>query len=261
MFNNKAAEAYQQNSSWQRENGKQFVQSEVKPCSGEMILDLGCGTGELSAYLAELVGQKGRVLGVDPDKERLKVAQESHKGRKNLSFVEGSTSNFPGIASETYDIIFSNYVLHWVQDKEQAFKNMFNSLKPGGKIALQYSDRLPTVSELIFRELNSENADRLLNLFHLETRPVVENMCVAAGFKILKSCDMKGWELEFENGDSLLSFYWVSTHGAFDPQLVTEDMLARFFVRYSSKEAGHIKLSFPENDFYSALIAVKPAKA
>ena len=45
--------------------------------AGDVILDLGCGTGELSAYLAEPVGPEGKVIGVDPDKERGKGSNAS----------------------------------------------------------------------------------------------------------------------------------------------------------------------------------------
>ena len=117
-----------------------FIETDVCPQAGDAILDLGCGTGELSAYLAELVGPEGKVVGVDPDKERILLAQQSYSAVKNLSFVEGNASNFPGIGSESYDIIFSNYVIHWISDKQQLFKNMFKGLNPEGKIAIQYSD-------------------------------------------------------------------------------------------------------------------------
>ena len=208
MFNRKAAQGYRLNSTWQREGGKRFIQNEVKPCLGDAILDLGCGTGELSAYVAELVGQKGNVLGVDPDIERVKLAQESCTEIKNLEFVEGSTSNFPGRGSETYDIIYSYAVFHWVPNKEEAFKNMFSSLKPGGKIAVKYCDRLFTTYDRVYRELNPENLDRLLNMFKVEARPVVEQMCIDAGFTILKSYEIKSTDREFENVDSLRSFFW-----------------------------------------------------
>ena len=55
----------------QRVDGKDFIQTDVLPKAGDVILDLGCGTGELSACLAELVGPEGKIIGVDPDKERI----------------------------------------------------------------------------------------------------------------------------------------------------------------------------------------------
>ena len=261
MSSDKAAEGFQQNSTPIRERGKQFVQNEVKPCKGDVILDLGCGTGAVSAYLAELVGQEGKVLGVDPDKERLKVAQESYKGIKNLSFVEGSTSNFPGMDSGTYDIIYSYGVLHWVQNKEEAFKNMFRGLKPAGKITALYIEHLPTFFARGFRELNAENLDRLLNMFKFESMAEIERICAAAGFSILKSCHIEGPHFEFESADHLRSFLWSATHGVFDRQLATETRLARLYDLYSTEGSGEIECPPEENDLFSVLIAVKPDKA
>lgn len=120
--NTNKAEGYQRNSCFQREDGKRFIHHEVTPCLGDAVLDLGCGTGELSVYLAKLVGQNGKVIGVDPDIDRLKLAQVSHQGVKNATFVEGSTDGFPGMGFETYDIIFSNYVLHWVPVKRKLLR-------------------------------------------------------------------------------------------------------------------------------------------
>ena len=96
------AEGYQQASlSEQKVDGEDFIQTDVCPKAGDVILDLGCGTGELSAHLAELVGPEGMVIGVDPDKERIQLAKEAHSQIENLSFVEGSAINFPGPSSLT----------------------------------------------------------------------------------------------------------------------------------------------------------------
>ena len=97
-------------------------------------------------------------------------------------------------------------------------------------------------------------------MYKFETRPAIEEMYTAAGFNILKSCEVKETEVVFENGDSLLSFFSATTHGVFDSQFVTEDRLASFCARYSSGKAGEIRLSPGENHIYCALIAVKPAK-
>ena len=80
-----AAEGYQQNSlSEQKVDGEDFIQTDVCPKVGDVILDLGCGTGELSAYLAELVGPEGKVVGIDPDKERIQLAKETQSNRKSF---------------------------------------------------------------------------------------------------------------------------------------------------------------------------------
>ena len=237
----KMAAGYQQNSGWQRNGESDFVQNEVAPYLSNDILDLGCGTGELSAYLAELAGPKGRVLAVDPDKERIRVAQESHKEVENLTFAAGSTFSFPSLGLETYNIIFSNFVLHWIkniEDKKTAFENMFRSLKPTGKIFVRYGDRMPAHFDRVFRELNPENLDCLMTINQFEPRPVIEleQMCVASGFCVLRSFDEKFEDRVFENGDSLCLVFWATTNGVFDPQFVSEDRIERFCTRYSSEK-------------------------
>ena len=150
LFSYDAALGYKQSSlSVQKVDGQMFIETEVCPQAGDAILDLGCGTGELSAYLAELVGPQGKVVAVDPDKQQILLAQQSYSEVKNLSFVEGSASNFPGIGSQSYDIIFCNYVIHWIAGKQELFNNMFEGLKHGGKIAIQFVDYVcPFVSSV-----------------------------------------------------------------------------------------------------------------
>ena len=165
------AEEYKQSSvSVQKVDGEMFIETDVNPQAGDAILDLGSGTGELSAYLAELVGPEGKVVGVEPDKERILLAQQTHGEFKNLSFVEGSASNFPGIGLESYDIIFSNHVIHWIRDKQEVFKNMFESLKIGGKIVIQYVGHTPPFFTSAFKELNPENEQRMMHMFQLFRR-------------------------------------------------------------------------------------------
>ena len=238
MSNNNQANGYQQISCQQRNIGKGLIQNYVRPGTGEAILDLGCGTGELSAYLAELVGQDGKVVAVDPDIDRIKVAREAHSAVKNLTFHEGSAANFPGMGSETFDIIFCNLVIRWVQDKAEALKNMFNSLKPSGKIVMSYIDHFISVYDNVYRKLNPENLDRILNMFHLETRSKFEDMFKATGFEIVQSYDVKYNDRHYEICERMCSFFWATSHGVFDPKLVTEDRLASFCARYTSGDSS-----------------------
>ena len=218
--------------SFQKVEGETFIQMDVSPQmqAGDAILDLGCGTGELSAYLAELVGPEGNVLGVDPDRERLLLAQQSYGEVKNLSFVEGSALNFPGIGSESYDIIFSNYVVHWIPDKQEFFKNMFESLKSGGKIAVQFLDGLDPSVLNAFKVLNPENADRIISgMLRCEDKAKMENYCSQVGFHIIQCYYSTFSELVFQSIESLLKWLSTTTHGVFDPELVTEERLQKFY--------------------------------
>ena len=235
-----------------------FIETDVCPQAGDTILDLGCGTGELSAYLAALVGPEGKVVAVDPDKERLLLAQQSFGEVKNLSFVEGSVSNFPGVGSESYDIIFSNHVIHWIPDKHEVFKNMFGSLKRGGKIAIQYVDHLYSFEVSAYKILNPENAERIFDMCHNEERAKIEEYCCAAGFQIIKSYDTFSTQLVFESIESLLSWLWSTLHGVFDLKLVTEERLQRYYLCLSRD--GKPPFDFPgikEESGISRLIAVK----
>ena len=230
--NSNVAEGYKQVSfSVQKKAGENFIQADVSLQPGDAILDLGCGTGELSAYLAELVGPEGKVIGVDPDKERIQLAQKTHSEIKNLSFVEGSASNFPGMGSETYDIIFGNGVLHWIRDKEQAFKKMFGSLSEGSKIALLYIDHVPPFELNAYKELNPENAEQICQMYQCESRAQIEQYALLAGFKIIKSYETYP-EFSFENEASVLEWHWATTHGIFDVSLVTKERLERYLAPY-----------------------------
>ena len=254
-----AAKGYKQSSlSVQKVDGEMFIQTDACPRAGNTILDLGCGTGELSAYLAELVGPEGKVVAVDPDKERILLAQQSYDDVKNLSFVEGSASNFPGIGSESYDIIFSNYVIHWIPDKQEVFKNMFRSLNRGGKIAMQYNDRFLSFEISAYRVLNPENLPRFLETCQFEERAKIEEYCSTAGFHIVTKYDTFSEQMVFYSIESLLNWIWSCCPSVFDLSLVTEQRLQRYYP-YSNRD-GKPPFDFreiKEESSVSRLIAVK----
>ena len=108
---------------------------------GDKILDMGCGTGELTAFLAMKSGEDSEVVGVDPDLERINVAIQKHSSDHfNITFKHGdSSSQFPHYDEQYYDILFSNFVYQWLntQEKIQFIHAAFKNLKPGGKIAIQ----------------------------------------------------------------------------------------------------------------------------
>ncbi|KAK4233427.1 S-adenosyl-L-methionine-dependent methyltransferase [Achaetomium macrosporum] len=98
---------------------------------GMRVLDVGCGPGNLTAHIADLVGENGSVVGVDPSKERIAIALESNI-RPNLSFSEGRAEDLSRFPATSFDIVFVNSTFHWVQDQPAALREFARVLKPGG---------------------------------------------------------------------------------------------------------------------------------
>ena len=81
----------------------------------------------------------GKVVGIDPDRERVNIANEKYS-RSNLEFLEGDSENFP---EDQYDIVFSIYVFHRIKDKEATFKKVSQNMRPGGKFGFTHPERNP----------------------------------------------------------------------------------------------------------------------
>lgn len=100
---------------------------------GMRVLDVGCGPGNLTAHIAELVGDAGSVVGVDPSRERIAIAVEQEQVKKpNLSFYEGRAEDLSLFPSASFDVVFVNSTFHWVEDQPLALKEFARVLKPGG---------------------------------------------------------------------------------------------------------------------------------
>ena len=98
------------------------------------VLDVGCGPGNLSAHIAEVVGDKGSVIGIDPSKERIAIALE--KTMPNLSFYEGKAEDLSLFPSASIDVVFVNSTFHWVEDQPAALKECARVLKTGGRLGI-----------------------------------------------------------------------------------------------------------------------------
>jgi ubiquinone/menaquinone biosynthesis C-methylase UbiE len=111
--------------------------------NGASVLDLGCGAGRDVFLASQLVGEKGRVVGVDMTMEQLQAAedyQDYHAekfGFKNTEFYQGQLESLledvPQLQANSFDLIISNCVLNLCTDKAAVLKACHTLLRPGGE--------------------------------------------------------------------------------------------------------------------------------
>ncbi|MDA8099494.1 MAG: methyltransferase domain-containing protein [Nitrospiraceae bacterium] len=102
------------------------------------ILDLGCGTGKLTADLARLAS-KGSVTGVDPSEEMLGKAKDVSNITGNMRLVKAAAEDLS--FDSAFDLVFSNSAMQWVKEQSRAVQAAHRSLKKGGRIAFQLPAR------------------------------------------------------------------------------------------------------------------------
>jgi len=116
--------------------------------AGMRVLDLGCGTGELTAQLAALAPGSD-VLGLDSSSAMLEKARPL--ARAGLRFEQGRIEDWS--AEGAYDGVFSHATLQWVDDHDALFRKLARALAPGGQLLVQMPSNHDHVSHRIVREL------------------------------------------------------------------------------------------------------------
>jgi len=105
--------------------------------AGERVLDLGSGAGTDSLIAAQMVGESGRVTGVDMTPAMLAKARAAaaEMGAANVEFVEAEAEQLP-FADETFDVVVSNGVIDLIPDKEAVFSELYRVLAPSGRLQI-----------------------------------------------------------------------------------------------------------------------------
>jgi len=102
----------------------------VEPRPGMRVVDLGCGTGELTAQLHQKL-QARETVGIDSSAAMLARAPSA----PGLRFEQRDAAGFA--PQDRFDLVFSNAALHWIPDHAGLFKRLTTALAPGGQIAVQ----------------------------------------------------------------------------------------------------------------------------
>jgi arsenite methyltransferase len=134
LDNRDLAEKYDELSDSQFENGKQLA-DKLGITTGQTILDIGCGTGRLGFHVLDLIGPRGKFIGVDPLQDRITLANEKNRF-PNAQFLVGSGEDLSFVPSNSIDVVYLSAVFHWIPDKARALDEIRRVLKPGGKVGL-----------------------------------------------------------------------------------------------------------------------------
>jgi arsenite methyltransferase len=104
---------------------------------GDTVIDLGSGAGNDCFVARAVVGDKGKVIGVDMTEAMVEKARANANklGFNNVEFRLGEIEKLP-VAANRADVVVSNCVLNLVPDKKQAFAETFRVLKPGGHFSI-----------------------------------------------------------------------------------------------------------------------------
>jgi SAM-dependent methyltransferase len=110
------------------------VMALLEPARGERVLDIGCGAGQSTAELAELVGETGRVVGVDISEPLLNAAKDriAARGLRQVELVLGDAANVT--FAQPFDLAFSRFGVMFFEDSVAAFENVGRALRAGGRL-------------------------------------------------------------------------------------------------------------------------------
>ena len=178
------------------------------------VLDVGCGTGFPLIELAERLGARAQVHGIDPWSGGLKRAAEkiASRGTPNVTLHEGSAAATP-FADATFDLIVSNLGVNNFEDRAAAIRECRRVARNGATLALTtnlqgHMHELYAVFADVLRD-DHESLDRLRA--HVEHRATVANvreLLQDGGFTVTRVVEREG-VMRFADGTALLNHYFI----------------------------------------------------
>ncbi len=149
----------------------------LAPRAGEVVLDIGCGDGTLTAAIA---ASGARVVGIDSSPEMLAAARARGLDVRLMAAEQLELG-------ERFDAVFSNAVLHWVKDLDGAIARIAGHLKPGGRFVGEFGGHgnVAAILTAILATLAARGVDgRPLNPWHYPTAEAFTALLARHGFDV-----------------------------------------------------------------------------
>src|SRR4051794_38283100 len=147
---------------------------------GDHVLDVGCGSGSITASIASLIGDNGSVTGIDTSEHLIEIARENSSALSNVHFEVADILHYSPI--EQFDVVSAARVLQWVANPKEILLKMIALLKPGGYVSvldynharIQWVPAIPESMSKFYKAflqwrkdagMDNQIADHLANMF------------------------------------------------------------------------------------------------
>jgi len=173
------ASLYDQSHSFVSQYGMGLVQL-LAPKDNEVILDLGCGTGDLAW---EIMKYGARVMGVDQSSNMVEQAKIKYP---DSSFVVKDATDLD--YKEEFDAVFSNATLHWIKTPEKALYCIYRSLKQGGRFVAEFGGKgnVQSITDELIHQIKDEGIEFSEKQFPWYYPSIAEyaSLMEATGFRV-----------------------------------------------------------------------------
>jgi ubiquinone/menaquinone biosynthesis C-methylase UbiE len=154
---------------------------------GQTVLDIGTGTGHLAIASAQIVGDKGRVIGIDISPRMLEQARikvdELRLNQIDLQLADAETLDYP---INTFDRILCANTFPWIADKATTLRLWYQFLKSGGRISIHTPADTAYIGAVVLRRVLAKYGISLEASNRLGSIEQCQNLFANAGFEAIK---------------------------------------------------------------------------
>ena len=202
----------------------------LSPKKGEFILDLGCGTGQLTNKIA---ATGAKVIGID--KSPIMIAQAS-KNYPGLQWQVADGTNFT--FTEVFDAVFSNAALHWIKPPEAVISCIWQALKPGSRLVAEFGGKgnvelIISAIDAVIKETGSQVNLEQINPWYFPSIGEYATLLEQQGFEVnyatlfARPTPLEGGEAGMQN--------WIAMFGNSIMGLIAENYQAEIIEKIENK--------------------------